>query len=153
MHNFHLFTSVYLWNHSIMFWRFQNCIACLVWCPECYRSVATFDEGFAEQLKTLVMQQHFSWLDSEKNAHKWYNGKISAKERCILISNWVGAAMRKLVYQSTSHSRGYSVSKRLVKLSRFQCFPLQLSGYGDLSPLSFVLRYQFWLGAHHCKIS
>ena len=34
--------------------------------------------------------------------------------------------------------RGYSVSKRLVKLTSFKSFPLQLSGYQDISLLSFV---------------
>ena len=38
--------------------------------------------------------------------------------------------------------RGYSVSKRLGKLTRFQCFPLVAVGYQDLPPLSFVLRYE-----------
>ena len=38
--------------------------------------------------------------------------------------------------------RGYRVSNRLAKLTRFQGFPLQLSGYQDLPPLSFELRYQ-----------
>ena len=28
--------------------------------------------------------------------------------------------------------RGYNVSKRLVKLTRFKRFPLQLSGYQDI---------------------
>ena len=37
--------------------------------------------------------------------------------------------------------REYSVSKRLVKPTRFQCLPLQLSGYEYLPPLSFALRY------------
>ena len=35
-------------------------------------------------------------------------------------------------------SRGYSVSKSLVKLTSFKSFPLQLSGYQDISLLSFV---------------
>ena len=33
---------------------------------------------------------------------------------------------------------GCSVSKRLVKLTSFKSFPLQLSGYQDISLLSFV---------------
>ena len=37
---------------------------------------------------------------------------------------------------------GYSVSKRLVKLTMFQGFPWQLPGYQDLPPLSFMLSYQ-----------
>ena len=42
------------------------------------------------------MQQHSSWLHTEENADKWDNGKISAKERRVLISNWVGAAYKKV---------------------------------------------------------
>ena len=38
--------------------------------------------------------------------------------------------------------RGYSVSKRLVKLTRFQDFPSQLPGNQDLPPLSLALNYQ-----------
>ena len=37
---------------------------------------------------------------------------------------------------------GYSVSKRLAKLTRFQDFPSQLPGYQDLPPLSSALSYQ-----------
>ena len=43
---------------------------------------------------------------------------------------------------SCQYRRGYSVSKRLVKLTRFQGFPLQLSKYQDPPPLSLVLSYQ-----------
>ena len=38
--------------------------------------------------------------------------------------------------------RRYNVLKRLVKLTRFKSFPLQLSGHQDIPPLSFVLRHQ-----------
>ena len=34
--------------------------------------------------------------------------------------------------------RGYSVSKRLVKLTRFKSFHVQLSGHQDIPLLSFV---------------
>ena len=39
------------------------------------------------------------------------------------------------------HRRRYNVSKRLVKLTRFKSFPLQLSGHQDIPPSSFVLRH------------
>ena len=41
-----------------------------------------------------------------------------------------------------TNRRGYSISKRLVRLTRFQCYPLQVSGYQDIAPLLFVLRHQ-----------
>ena len=45
----------------------------------------------------------------------------------------------KLPCQSLmDHRRGYSVSKRLVKLTRFKSFSLQLSEHQDIPLLSFV---------------
>ena len=38
--------------------------------------------------------------------------------------------------------RGYSVLERLVKLTRFKNFPLELSGHQDIPPLSFMLGHQ-----------
>ena len=47
------------------------------------------------------------------------------------------------LYKNVKLSRcRYSVLKRLVKLTRFKSFPLQLSGHQDIPPLSFVLRHQ-----------
>ena len=40
--------------------------------------------------------------------------------------------------------RRYSISKRLVKLTRFQCYPLQVSGYQDKAPLLFLLHHQLY---------
>ena len=42
------------------------------------------------------MQQHSSWQASDENTDKWYNGKISVKERHILINHWIVAAYRKI---------------------------------------------------------
>ena len=38
--------------------------------------------------------------------------------------------------------RRYSVSKRLVKLTKFHSFPLHVPRYQGLPPISFVLSYQ-----------
>ena len=38
----------------------------------------------------------------------------------------------------SSNRRGYSISKGLVKLTRFKSFPLQLPGHQDIPLLSFV---------------
>ena len=40
--------------------------------------------------------------------------------------------------------RRYSISKRLVKLTRFQCYPLQVSGYQYIAPLLFLLHHQLY---------
>ena len=69
------------------------------------------------------------------NRHMFRNSqKYTKYETC--------ANMMVLICINQHLRRGYGISKRLVKLTRFQGFPLQLSGYQDLPPLSFVLSYQ-----------
>ena len=68
------------------------------------------DGGFAEQLKAPVMQQNSSSLDTKENADRWYNGKISSKERHILISHWIGAA-----YKNISSKDYQSFGKRMFE--------------------------------------
>ena len=69
------------------------------------------DGGFAEQLKAPVMQQNSSSLDTEENADRWYNGKISSKERHILISHWVGAAYKN-ISSKEYHSFGWRMFEK-----------------------------------------
>ena len=56
--------------------------------------VQPVDAGYAQILKVLIKQMQMKWLEDEENADKWYlpdNG-LTAKERIILISQWVGNA-------------------------------------------------------------
>ena len=74
---------------------------------------------------------------------------------CWIIP-WIDAFEFRFILE-ISFRRGYSVSKRLVKLARFQDFPSQLLGYQDLPP-SVIICVElstliYWLGAHQCKIS
>ena len=54
--------------------------------------------------------------------------------------NFINKRSLRITYQDhiSTFRRGYSVLKRLVKLTSFKSFPLQLSGYQDISLLSFV---------------
>ena len=54
------------------------------------------DGGFEDLPKTLALQQHSSLLRSDKNVDKLHNGKISAKERLILIIQWVKTVYKKI---------------------------------------------------------
>ena len=59
------------------------------------------------------MQQHSSWQASDENTDKWYNGKISAKEKHILINHWIVAACRKISspeYQSFSWKSPFRIT-------------------------------------------
>ena len=69
------------------------------------------------------------------NRHRSRNSQKYAKYK-ICLNIIVLICIKKYL------RRGYGVSKRLVKLTRFQGFFLQLPGYQDLPPLSFVLSYQ-----------
>ena len=54
--------------------------------------------------------------------------------------NFINKRSLRITYRDhiSTFRRGYSVLKRLVKLTSFKSFPLQLSGYQDISLLSFV---------------
>ena len=49
--------------------------------------------------------------------------------------------------------RGYSVLKRLIKLTRSRSFPLQLSGYTSVIICVASPPLIRWLGVHQCKTS
>ena len=49
--------------------------------------------------------------------------------------------------------RGYSLLKRLIKLTRFRSFPLQLSGYTSIIICVESPPLIRWLRAHQCKTS
>ena len=49
--------------------------------------------------------------------------------------------------------RGYSVFKRLIKLTRSRSFPLQLSGYTSVIICVASPPLIRWLGVHQCKTS
>ena len=56
------------------------------------------DAGYGKVLKTLMEQEHHSWLDDEEHADRWYGNEelLSAKERRNLITHWAGEAYKKL---------------------------------------------------------
>ena len=70
------------------------------------------DSGFGQLLKKLTDHEQQQWLESDENIDIWLGNsekKLTAKERRILITHWVGEAYKKL--QSDQY-----------KNSRFRCF-------------------------------
>ena len=57
------------------------------------------DAGYAQILKMLVKKAQDEWLEDDDNCDKWYGDvhKFSAKERRLLICDWVGKAYNKLL--------------------------------------------------------
>ena len=100
-YNFHLFPSVYLWHNSIKFWWFQNCCIyfwwyCLVWCPECYRSVATC---WWKLCRTTENPRYGATLFMARQWRKRWQMircKNLSKRKTFFITHWVGAACKKI---------------------------------------------------------
>ena len=101
-----------------------------------------FPANFVKFLRTPFFTEHLRWLllaicicqavllcqlpfKKRKNHKTW-------------VKDW----LRRRETPGAYNRRGYSVSKRLVKLTRFKNFPLELSGHQDIPPLSFALGHQ-----------
>ena len=56
------------------------------------------DGRYASILKALIRNEFFDWPDNNENMKKWYREDlhITANERRILVTHWVGNAYRKL---------------------------------------------------------
>ena len=63
------------------------------------------DGGYASTLKALIRNELFNWLDDDENMKKWYDedSHITASEKRILVTHWVGNAYHKLT-SSKYHS-------------------------------------------------
>ena len=60
--------------------------------PETTDLTQAVDNGLGRLQKYLIGVQLDEWLEEEENLEKWENGKITASEKRILITKWVGEA-------------------------------------------------------------
>ena len=58
---------------------------------ECTDQVQAIDAGFGRQLKVEVGNEYEEWLEDDDNLDKWENGKLSASDKRIMVTTWVGA--------------------------------------------------------------
>lgn len=63
------------------------------------------DAGYVELLKVKIRQEHYTWLDSDENTNKWYglDQIVSASDRQILLTHWVGQAYKSLTGTTFDH--------------------------------------------------
>jgi hypothetical protein len=66
------------------------------------------DCGDGKLFKDLVTQLYYHWLDSDENLDRWCGnagrGRLSAKQRRVLITQWVGKAQEAIMdskYENT----------------------------------------------------
>ena len=70
------------------------------------------DAGAGYLIKKLIDAEQQQWLEDDENVEKWLGNsetKLSAKERRILLTHWIGEAYRKF------RSEAYAAS-------RYRCF-------------------------------
>ena len=63
------------------------------------------DAGYGYILKKLTAQAQDAWLELDENLDLWTQGKLSASDRRILITQWVGEAADKLQSPDYDHFR------------------------------------------------
>ena len=56
------------------------------------------DAGYGQQIKVMVKQAFFRWLEDDYNSALWYDAtrSFTAGDKRILVTKWVGDAWRKL---------------------------------------------------------
>ena len=72
------------------------------------------DQGLGRQFKTVAAEELQEWLEDDVNLEKWENGNLTAQEKRVLITHFVGEAAKKIFAQEDTlqryMQRGESVS-------------------------------------------
>ena len=64
------------------------------------------DAAYGSTLKRLITQEQDLWLDLDENMDKWIGNKpLSASDRRILITQWVGEAHKRLMSKDYDNFR------------------------------------------------
>ena len=71
--------------------------------PDCTELTQAVDAGLGRNLKVLTAKEMDEWMEVKDNLEKWENGKLSASDKRILITQWVGAAWEKLFSDDSYH--------------------------------------------------
>ena len=90
------------------------------------------DGGYASTLKALIRNELFNWLDDDENMKKRYDedSHITASEKQILVTHWVGNAYHKLT-SSKYHSFRWRMFKKtgcLITADRNEDKKIQIEG-------------------------
>ena len=56
------------------------------------------DAGYGQLLKVKIKQEFFRWIEDDKNCENWYGeAMLTASEKRVLITRWVGDAYREFL--------------------------------------------------------
>lgn len=91
-----------------------NVFVCFV-PPQCTDSVQAIDAGIGRSIRIYVGHELDKWLEVDDNLERWEKG-LKAKERRILMTHWLAAAMAKLLQQPDLVRKCYERTGMLIKL-------------------------------------
>ena len=86
--------------------RTNNCFR-LISPPECTPYVQAVDGGLVANTKFLMSKQLEKWMEVDDNLDQWENGSISASDKRILITRFLGCAWEELFSSPHYHPRSY----------------------------------------------
>ena len=89
-----------------------NTIVCLL--PDSQTDkVQPIDAGIGRMFKKNIDNEIDKWLDNEENIEKWH-GKISAKQRRIVMTKWAGEAWEELQKYGDIFQRSFERPRCLI---------------------------------------
>ena len=85
----------------------------LLWHPpaRCTDEVQPIDAGYGRLVEVYTGQALDEWLGHGKNLQKWECNALTASERRVLITNWVGEATERIDKLSYGQARGRTSSR------------------------------------------
>ena len=100
--------------------------------------VQPVDAGFGKAMKQKIGEAMQIWLEKEENLEMWH-GKISAKDRRILMTQWTGHARREL---SARHKFIQKLFEKLGALSQLMVHMTTRLGPKDWTCIHFRVLYR-----------
>ena len=64
--------------------------------PKCTDEVQPVDSGYGRLFKVIVGKSLDAWLLNADNVERWESNKLTASDRRVLITQWVGEAAKQI---------------------------------------------------------
>ena len=103
--------------------------------PESTDLIQAVDAGLGRLTKFQVGRQFDDWMDKEDNLQKWEDGKITASEKRILITKWVGEAW-EIIFKSGKYDpdKFFEHTGCLLTLDGSEDHLIKIQGLPDYKP-------------------
>lgn len=65
--------------------------------PDCTDVLQLIDAGIGFRTEQLLKNHYKDWLEKESNLERWTGGEVSASERRVMNTKWLGDAYEEVV--------------------------------------------------------